>query len=379
MAANCLYCYIPGATGIASGQKLASLLQTNPWHSPHGTPVGTCRLFVPDGLAQDLPMPECGFFCISPRLAQEARQSFHKVAGHIFIGACGIAVRAIAPCLLHKSADPPVVVIDPPGLHVISLLSGHWGGGNRLALHLARLLGARPVITTQSESCGEMALDLFLQAHDMQILDWHCLPRAQAEIAKGRALPLHDPFRFLPACQFLKIYENDESPLKAAMPHVAVCFRQSAPMPGTLRVVPRLFHLGIGFRRHVDGAQLAEGLQEFLDFHKLEASAIRAIATVSGKGKTLQALADQIQARLLEFPAHLLAKTPVPHPSAACGARFSQKPFSVCEGAALLSASTCAKNASLVAEKFVWRGLATFALAVPCDNELAARIRSCLK
>ena len=55
----------------------------------------------------------------------------------IYIGACGIAVRAIAPFLQDKTTDPCVLSIDEQGRYVISLLSGHIGGGNELAIQAA--------------------------------------------------------------------------------------------------------------------------------------------------------------------------------------------------------------------------------------------------
>ena len=46
------------------------------------------------------------------------------------------------------------------GKYVVSVLSGHVGGANELTRHVASVLGAEPVITTQSDNSGLWALDL---------------------------------------------------------------------------------------------------------------------------------------------------------------------------------------------------------------------------
>lgn len=372
----CLRCYIPGIAGLAAGQRLATELSARPWLAPNGSPQQKCRIFVPESLAGDLDrIPRDSIFCLCENLVQEARANFEKSAGIIFIGACGIAVRCVAPCLKHKSVDPPVVVIDPQCRHVISLLSGHWGGGNSLALHLAALLKAEPIITSQSDVCHTGALDVFLQAQGMKILDWPLLPKAQAQIARGKVLPLHDPLHLLPECSFLRPTSADNSEIE---PTVSIDARKQAARPGRLRIAPGVLHLGIGCRLHARAEQLAQGLGEFLELRGLEEQAIGTIATVRGKGAQLAPLAKQLGASLLEFEPAELARVRTPHPSSACGARFGQAPFSVCEGAALLSAAKAGKGPALVAEKFVWNGLATFAIAAAGPSGLASRIKESL-
>ena len=53
---------------------------------------------------------------------------FNEYEVFVFVGAMGICVRAIAPCLKSKYVDPAVVNVDAEGRHVISVLSGHVGG-----------------------------------------------------------------------------------------------------------------------------------------------------------------------------------------------------------------------------------------------------------
>lgn len=77
----------------------------------------------------------------------------------IFIGALGICVRTISSRISDKYHDPAVVCVDSTGKYAISVLSGHVGGGNELCRRVARILGAVPVITTQSDNTGMWALD----------------------------------------------------------------------------------------------------------------------------------------------------------------------------------------------------------------------------
>jgi cobalt-precorrin 5A hydrolase len=73
-------------------------------------------------------------------------------AAIVGVMASGIMVRAIAPHVTSKYEDPAVVVVDDAGRFVISLLSGHEGGANRLAERIAAATLGQAVVTTGSEA-----------------------------------------------------------------------------------------------------------------------------------------------------------------------------------------------------------------------------------
>lgn len=108
----------------------------------------------------------------------------------VFIGACGIAVRAIAPYIADKLHDSPVLVADEKGNYVIPLLSGHVGGANELAVFLAEGIGAVPVITTATDLNGKFAVDLFAKRNGLAIADKGGIAKVSAKVLAGQSVTL---------------------------------------------------------------------------------------------------------------------------------------------------------------------------------------------
>jgi cobalt-precorrin 5A hydrolase len=130
-------------------------------------------------------------------LAALMRERFHACRCHIFVAATGIAVRAIAPYLRDKAHDPAVVVIDQRGRHVISLLSGHLGGGNAMAEFLAEELGAEPVITTASDLEDLPSVDVLAVERGLIFADIAPVKFVSAALLAGKTVFLSDPGNFL--------------------------------------------------------------------------------------------------------------------------------------------------------------------------------------
>lgn len=87
----------------------------------------------------------------------------------LFVGAVGIAVRLIAPCIKDKLQDSPVIVMDEKGEHVIPILSGHMGGANALAVQMAKQMGAEAVLTTATDVEGVFAVDVFAKKNGFYV------------------------------------------------------------------------------------------------------------------------------------------------------------------------------------------------------------------
>lgn len=121
-------------------------------------------------------------------LKEWTKRQFQQADGILFIGAAGIAVRACAPFVQDKTKDPAVVVIDETGRYAVSLLSGHLGGANELAVRAAAVIGAEPVITTATDRNGLFAPDVFAKKNELAIENMVLAKEAAAALLRGEKL-----------------------------------------------------------------------------------------------------------------------------------------------------------------------------------------------
>lgn len=124
-------------------------------------------------------------------LKELIKEIFPLYDGFVFIAAAGIAVRMIAPYIMHKSRDPAVVVLDEQGKHAISLLSGHIGGANALTERIAAIVNAVPVITTATDVGGKLAADQIAVALGLRIGNIGRLKDINAALVEGKNVPFY--------------------------------------------------------------------------------------------------------------------------------------------------------------------------------------------
>ena len=234
----------------------------------------------------------------------EAEKAFRESDALIYIGALGICVRSIAPWVKDKHTDPAVVCIDSTGKHVISVLSGHIGGANRLAGELARLLQAEPVITTQSDNMGLWALDTLGHTYNW---DMKLRLKGHEEEVKGErfnTLLNHAIALFVNECPVALVLEQDDEGTRflkeTCPPHVHIYIGMTeipadrydliiavSPYKRTypalcLQYIPKVLHVGMGCKRdlEVEDTFLINYLYQVLQENRLYPEAIADIDSV---------------------------------------------------------------------------------------------------
>ena len=317
-------------TGLILAQRVRKSLAQAPIQDLEVT-IDETVIFAPKKLCARNPKTEA---IALPDMGLGMAERFTSYKAHLILGACGIAVRLIAPLIGHKSSDPAVLVMDSQGRFVISLLSGHLGGANRLAKLIACRMNATAVITTASDECTVPSLDLLFRKRHCTILDWDELPTIQAYLLEERRPLLYDPLDLFLDLPCTKIPMLDNLNL-ATLPCISLDIKKSAKKAGILRVLPPIV-LGIGCKKKSDPACVFEAVALFLEKKAIDARALVALASVDEKANepALRALAVKLGIPLRTQKAVTLAKIKTPNPSPAAGRRFATEDFSVCEAAA---------------------------------------------
>lgn len=199
----------------------------------------------------------------------------------LFIGACGIAVRAIAPGVVNKLKDSAVLVMDEMGQYVIPVLSGHVGGANELAVRISVALGALPVITTATDLNRKFAVDLFAKRNGFFIANKEGIAKVSSKVLAGKDITVwvEESWRVkeneVPAG--IRLVSETEQ-----MPDVAITSEQ--PKNGALLWLrPREYVLGMGCRRDKEEEKLDKFIEQQLKEKGIRKEQIYALASIDRK------------------------------------------------------------------------------------------------
>ncbi|WP_295616094.1 cobalt-precorrin 5A hydrolase [uncultured Intestinimonas sp.] len=267
-----------------------------------------------------------------PDLKGWTAERFPQVDGFVFVGACGIAVRAVAPLLRDKFTDPAVVAVDELGRFAVPLVSGHVGGANDLARRIAAATGGAPVVSTATDVNGLFAVDQWAAREGLYLDSRTAAKHISATLLAGEP-----------------VWLQSDIPIQGELPPgvrrgtgplgiYITAGTGEAPFGECLRLIPRILALGIGCRRGTPAERIGAAVDRALSGHGLSPRAVQGAYTIDRKGDEpgLLAFCRERELPLATYTAEELRRVP--------GA-FTASPFvvsvtgvdNVCERAAVLA------------------------------------------
>ena len=201
----------------------------------------------------------------------------------VAIMATGIVVRALAPLLNSKHAEPPVVSLSPDGGFAIPVLGGHHGA-NTLSSAIAVVMNGFSAITTASDVVLGVALDE--PPKGWRVENVKRVKDVTAKLLNGEA-------------QGLTVESGDAGWLEPADfgkgSDVIVTHKQT-DAPGALVLHPPTLALGVGCERNCPPEHLRELVEITLADNGLSPDAIACVASIDVKAN---------EAAVLELANHL--------------------------------------------------------------------------
>lgn len=290
--------------------------------------------------------------CENGGLNAWTRQHFYFDDALVFIGCCGIAVRAIAPYVKSKLTDPAVIVVDETGTFAVSLLSGHIGGANQFAQKIAAVIGAVPVITTATDQNGLFAVDTWARDNGLFIANPHRVKDISSRLLEGKTIKLKSDY-----------------PVKGMLPKgvalcgqdydVAITHREDCDANALCLIAPVL-SLGVGCKKNTAREDIESAFCTVMKAAGLHEAAIEGVYSIDLK-ENEQGLVDFCRSHSLPLTVYSAERL-----NSANG-DFSSSDFvrsvtgtdNVCERSALLGAG---RNGELIVKKFSQNGV-TMAIA----------------
>lgn len=285
----------------------------------------SCALAVPERLSPETGLPGYG------SLGEWAGARFADTDALLFVGASGIAVRAIAPYVKDKFTDPAVVSVDEAGHFVVPLLSGHVGGANDLARLVARFTGGAAAVSTATDVNGFFAVDQWASEQGFYLDGREGAKRVSAALLAGTSAGLSSDFPIrgeLPQ-------GVAEGPAEAGI--ALTLDPEKTPFPHTVRLIPPVLRLGIGCRRGTAAAAIAGAVERVFAAHHLSLKGVAAVCSIDLKKDEpgLLAFCRSLGLPLTTYTAEALSTVP---------GNFTPSPFvkgvtgvdNVCERAAVL-------------------------------------------
>lgn len=280
--------------------------------------------------------------------SQILERLFKTNSALVCIFSLGAVIRLIAPFLGNKKYDPAVVVIDDKANFVISTLSGHLGGANKLATELSTFFkGSKAVITTAADVNKTIAVDILGRNLGWTIEGLDTVTQVSACMVNEMSIGLYQdsgernwwpsnglPRNVKPVSGLDNLKSNE---FRAALIITDRILQDKEISSKSVIYRPKSLVVGIGIHRNTTKETIESSMLETFQNNGLSLKSIRNLATIKNKAQAsgLVDFSRSYQIPIEAFTDDQLSKMHVPNPSEQVG-RF-QSTKSVSEAAALLS------------------------------------------
>lgn len=250
------------------------------------------NVFAPEKLSDDIP----GIEWFSEATSAKIGELFKASDAMVCVFALGAVIRLVTPHIRDKKTDPAVIVIDDGANFVISALSGHLGGANKLASEIAKKLDSTPVITTAADVNKTISVDLVGSEFGWQIDDDSPVTSVSAAMVNGEKIGVFQDagqrawLKNLP--ENVTEYDSLEDLCKSGSK--AYLIVSDKLLDSNLRTVtyrPKTLIVGVGLHQDTSKDTIKKGLYDCLERFSLSPRSVARLVSIR-KPREVNGLAE---------------------------------------------------------------------------------------
>jgi cobalt-precorrin 5A hydrolase len=189
------------------------------------------------------------------------------------IMATGIMIRNVCKLIKSKNEDPAILIIDEKGKHVISLLSGHLGGGNNFSIKIASIIGAEPIITTATDINNKLGVDTLARKYYFNVNDVNKIKLINSALLNNKSIYIAYNPKYDYIWEDIKVRESYKN-VKNHSKFLEVSYGSN-----TINLKPKKMVVGIGSRKDIDSDSVIKAIKSTFKILDLPVKRVDSIAT----------------------------------------------------------------------------------------------------